>query len=630
VATNQQIAPPVKEQLTPEQRMARMNRLKNLFADVNSHLHKSAIGLMNETINPLSNMNALRAQQIYDLARTGNFAQLQYLYNEIERCDPTFLVCVTRRCSALAELDWRVVRSDERLNRNADKGLIKEQMEFLETAVARIDNFPEAMDHLALSAFRGFSILNVWHKPDGMPYHFECLDSWNICRDRKDGCWLWNPSGSSFLNPVKGSKGLTAIPPEDMVAVVRNREIDWPGMKIFLRNAVGERDWGRFLETYGLPPVIITMPEFSSKDQEDVYKAAAQSVFEGRSGIVPYGSEVNYASESRGTNPFTEFIEHQMKLFVLMATGGTLTSLAESGSGTLAGEAQMDVWRQIVRSDVRIVSNAINKQLCERLIKGQKDFKGKPTLVEFRLDTEPHLTAKEVLDLAQAASSAGFEMDADEIAQATGFTIRKKVEAGFNAAPVTVNEPPPDDTPPDGTPIVLADSDPFYGEADKPTSELPPDTGAMPPPDGTEIGEIAANAEGDDADAAGSADTQLQSVQDGAEGADGDKETPGERSAQKGDVDDVSPKAERIGEELVRSLQTDFKEVADGIGRILALPPEEQAGAAAVMLEKIDKMVPDDPAMRKVIERQMMEAFDQQVKKEPTGSAPEPNKAIPN
>jgi hypothetical protein len=193
-----------------------------------------------------------------------------------------------------------------------------------------------------------------------------------------------------------------------------------------------------------------------------------------------------------------------------------------------------------------------------------------------------------------------------------------------------VNEPPPDDTPPDGTQIVLADSDPFYGEADKPTSELPPETRAMPPPGGTEIGEIAANAEGDDADAAGSADTQLQSVQDGAEGADGDKETPGERSAQKGDVDDVSPKAERIGEELVRSLQTDFKEVADGIGRILALPPEEQAGAAAVMLEKIDKMVPDDPAMRKVIERQMMEAFDQQVKKEPTGSAPEPNKAIPN
>ena len=626
MATNQQIAPPVKAQLTPEQRMARMNRLKNLFADVNSHLHKSAIGLMNETINPLWNMNALRAQQIYDLARTGNFAQLQYLYNEIERCDPTFLVCVTRRCSALAELDWRVVRSDERLNRNADKGLIKEQMDFLETAVARIDNFPEALDHLALSAFRGFSILNVWHKPDGMPYHFECLDSWNICRDRKYGCWLWNPSGSSFLNPVKGSKGLTEIPPDDMVAVVRNREIDWPGMKIFLRSAVGERDWGRFLETYGLPPVIITMPEFSSKDQEDVYKAAAQSVFEGRSGIVPYGSEVNYASESRGTNPFTEFIEHQMKLFVLMATGGTLTSLAESGSGTLAGEAQMDVWRQIVRSDVRIVSNAINKQLCERLIKSQRDFKGKPTLVEFRLDTEPHLTAKEVLDLAQAASSAGFEMDAEEIAQATGFTIRKKVEAGFNAAPppkTGVNEPPPDDTP-----LILSDADIFKGDG-KPTSELPPDTGVLPPPDGTEIPDTA-NADADKAEVAENADTPLQGAQVGAEGAKVDKDTTVEGSAQKGDVDAVSPKAERIGEELVRSLQTDFKEVADGIGRILALPPEEQAGAAAVMLEKIDKMVPDDPAMRAVIERQMMEAFDQQVKKEPTGSAPEPNKAIPN
>lgn len=565
--------------------------LKRLGASLSAHRHKSTKGWMYETINPLWNISTKQAQMIFDLARSGNYAQLEYLYNEIETCSPVFSVCVTRRCAAVSELDWKVVRSDERKYRNADENLVKEQIECIETAIAKIDNFPEALDHLALAAFRGFSIVNVWRDTDGnTPKHLETLDQWNCCHDKRHNKWLWNPDAISFMNPTLSDSKLDEIPRDDAIIVTRKRQIDWPALKIFLRESVGERDWGRFLETYGLPPVIITMPEFTSKEEEDDYVATAADVFEGRSGVVPAGSEVNFASESRGVNPFTEFIDHQMKLFVLLATGGTLTSLSEAqGIGSGASDAQMDVWKQIVRSDVRIISNAINKQLCEPLLKAQKDFKGKPILAEFKLNTEPAMTADQILDLAGKAASAGLELDEKEISKICGFTVRKKVEGGgmgFNA-----------EAPSGGGSSMVSPGLTFQ-----------------------------ADEEIDEATTAVNAHKTASVEVLNAKGKDG----RGERKRVVGANSEPTRKAKEVGERLVESLQADFKDVADEIGKILALPESEQAEAARVLLGKIDTLVPDDPAMAEVIEEQMREAFERQLAKEPEGKEPAKNKVVPN
>lgn len=589
--------------------------LKAVVARLNGHLRKSTVGWMHDTINPLFNITSRQAQMIYDFARSGNFAQLEYLYNEVENCSPVFNVCVTRRCSALSELDWQVVQGDQRLNRNADAALVKEQIECVETAIAKIDNLPDALEHFALAAFRGFSIVSVWRGADGMPTHLECLDHWNVCRDHRNSKWLWNPGAVSFMNPTLGQCSLNEIPKEDSVAVTRKRQIDWPAMRIFLRESIGERDWGRFLETYGLPPVIITMPEFTSKEDQEAYVEAAAAVFEGRSGVIPHDSDVNFASESRGVNPFTDFIEHQMKLFVLMATGGTLTSLSEAGSGTLAGNAQMDVWRQIVRADVRIVSNAINKQLCEGIIKAHPDFKGKPVLAEFRLNPEPQMTADQILDLAGKAASAGLELDEKEISQICGFTVRRKQEGGmgFNSAP---NPTPPPPAPDGGTSL----SDPGVVTQVGPTGETVHKADIAP--------EVAENA---DAGGKAAKTASLASVAI-AEAIDPPdvptRPAPSLAAAEKADA--VTPQAKKIGERLVRSLQKDFREVADGLARVLALPEDERAGAAAELLAKLDSLVPDDPAMAEVIHDTIEKEFKEQLAKEPEGDAPAANKAIPN
>ena len=82
--------------------------------------------------------------------------------------------------------------------------------------------------------------------------------------------------------------------------------------------------------------------------------------------------------------------------------------------------------------------------------------------------------------------------------------------------------------------------------------------------------------------------------------------------------------------DLAASLQEDFKPIADRLNAILALPEAERAEAAVTLLNEVDALVPDDPAMAEVIRDQMQEAFDLQIKKQPEGDAPAANKAIPN
>ena len=599
-----------------------ITKLSRMFS---SRLRKSKLGLAQEQMNPLWNISARYAQLIYDYARSGNYAQIQYLYNEIEERDPTLNVCVTRRCSAVAELDWQVVRSDVRLNRNADQGLVNEQIACLETAMASIDNLPDAMEHLALASFRGFSMISPLHGINGEIRHFDLIDGWNVCYDPKGQEWLFNPDASSFMNPTiaaaaPGNKwGLQVIPREQLCVCTRKRQIDFPALQIYLRSAIGERDWGRFLETYGLPPVIITMPEFTSKEDEAAYMNAAEAVFEGRSGVVPHDSQVNYGSESRGTNPFTEFIEHQQKLIVLMATGGTLTSLSEAGSGTLAGNAQMDVWRQIVRADVRLISNAVNKQVCEGILKAQRDFKGKPILAEWRLDSAPKPEAKDILELASTASSAGFEMDAEELSQATGFTIKKKGEqTGFNAEIPPTNRPPtvaPGGDPDGGTVIIPDETieeehasvveNVDVGVADGETERLK-----------NRVAELEA---------------ELAKRTDAAHNAEIPPVTPSAQPEQT-DAPPAAASAEKreIGADLVQSLQADFKGVADRIAQVLALPEAERPEAARKLMSELDTLVPDDPAMAEVIAAEMQKAFEKQISSQPQGILPAANKAIPN
>lgn len=364
-----------------------------------------------ERTNPLRGLSISRATSMFDSARVWGSPRLQYAYNEIEATDPVLMTCVERRQSALAGLDYRFVASS-----SEDETLANEQRDALDRFVSGIENFSEVLEHMDLAFFRGFShVQPIW---DGTKVqHVNLLDSWNFLRN-DEGQWLWNPA----CHETTG--GLEPIGPDArLVSLVRKRAIDYPAIVIYIRHALGDRDWGRFIERYAIPPVHFEMAAGATDKDKPLYQEAGDAAHNGQNTIRPNGSHIDFAAEARGADPFTPFIEHQDKYIVLLATGGTLTSLAQADTGSLAGGAQMEVWREIVARDGVKIAEALNRSLFRRYL--ELEFPGRPMAARFELSNEAKPTADEIADLAGKLKTAGYTVDQAELEEAVGLKLVK-------------------------------------------------------------------------------------------------------------------------------------------------------------------------------------------------------------
>lgn len=364
-----------------------------------------------ERTNPLQGLSIREAQGIFDCARNGDTQRLHWLYAEVERSNPTLLTCVERRGSAVASLDWTVsARSDA-----ADPTLADEQRDAALRLLSGIENLSETVEHLDLAFFRGFAHAQPIWEADGTCRRVSLLDSWLFLR--RDGRLYFNPSCDGFSR-----NAVEVTPDAGLVSVRRRREIDNPALAVHIREAVGERDWGRFLERIALPKPAVFMAPNATKEDRDAYVAAAEQVEDGLVSVWPSGASVtDFMGASRGQDPFSAFVRHQEERIVLLSTGGTLTSLAESGSGTLAGAAQMEVWREIVARDATAIEAAIQRGVVAPFL--ARAFPGKPCAVAFSLDRAKKLTALETAQLAATLRTAGWAVDRAELEEAVGFSL---------------------------------------------------------------------------------------------------------------------------------------------------------------------------------------------------------------
>jgi phage gp29-like protein len=407
---------------------------------------KDSVASWLELQNPLKGLTVTKTVQIFDYARAGSYADLQWLYREIENADPILLTVSERRASSLLSRDWDVKSYESSKVRGFDEKLADDQKAFLKLAYAQSErgNLTDAMEHLATAFFRGYAHARPLFSADMQGIDgFDILDNWNFCRDMQTGSWYWNPSAQS----TPDIKEVKQIPAGELVSVVRTKHVDYPAMEIYIRRALGDRKYGIFLERYGIPPVIIIMPQDGDKSRETEYRDAAEMVAKGGSGALPFGSEVNYATEARGADPFNAFLARQEKLIVLMATGGTLGSLASpTGIGGGASDVQDKAFMDIIMRDCSILASSLNRTCTRSLLDAA--FPGKPHLAYFDFaDRKP--TASQVFEDAGKAKSAGYTVAQSDLEERTGYTLERDaggtpiqsellstIEPAPNAAPV--------------------------------------------------------------------------------------------------------------------------------------------------------------------------------------------------
>ena len=383
---------------------------------------KSAEALELERLNPLRGVDEWRLGQIFDDARDGVFADLAWLYNEIEGVEPALSSCCDMRESAASECGWLVKTADAKRVTGFDPSLAEEQRDAILAEFGAVDDdLAELAGHLVSAFFRGAAhALPLWNE-DGSLAGFRHLDLWNFALDKKTGLWYWNADAS------RDEKSFQPIAPGELVSLAVTRHVDHAALPIFIRAALGAKRYGVWLDRFGIPPVGIIMPPTAEKSEQAAYMDLARKFARGGSGILPNASSIVYGTEARAVCPFADFIKFQQQQIYTVGIGRVQSG--ESGGDNLGGNAAGVVetgFRRIVRRDARRIARAINDGVTRKIL--ARLFPGRPVLAQFAWDTDEKRTCREVLEDAGFAKNAGLEIDMGQLQELTGYKLSKAPE----------------------------------------------------------------------------------------------------------------------------------------------------------------------------------------------------------
>lgn len=390
-----------------------MNRA---VASVSMRLHVAAANLWRDNYNPLRGLTIQRAATLLEEGERGAYAELQWLYRSIEMQDATLGALIERRTSAIQRLDWDIkVRNDVPENK---KSIAEKQAAALRAAYEGIGNLSAALEFLALASFRGFAHLEKVRGADGMLRELAIVDQWFWVREGLYGKWQINRDGRP------GARQGEDVPLERFVIREVARPVNRVALIAFVRKGLSQKDWDAFIETYGIPAVFVIMPPDVPSGKEEEYLATADAVVSDARGALPHGSDIKTVDNgARGNNPFKDHLAYQDEQIILRGTGGKLTMLAESGSGTLGGNAHADTFEQIAQAEAMEISEVLRKQIDAEVL--TKVTPGERAWAYFELaaneETNPEAIVKDVAMLVRG----GYRVDPEWIEEKTGYVLEK-------------------------------------------------------------------------------------------------------------------------------------------------------------------------------------------------------------
>ena len=399
------------------------------------------------TQNPLSGLNPAKVRRLYELYREGKYADVQLAWDALEEYDDMLGTVLERRQSALGEMEWDVLIDARAVGEDAAlQALAEAQQDYITRRLREVENLSDAIKWLGLANFRRYSALEVIQEVRGTNYEVRSerwlpIHHWLLCRPALEGAWCYNELAETSC---------TRTEPIDMSAVILRevaRPIDLVAMFLISAKEAAIDGWDSFLEVFGNPALFFKMPAGTSDDQRDEYASIIKEISSDGAGVYPDGGEIHTVETSAANaDAFSSRAEWCDKALVRRATGGLLTVLAESGSGTLAGSAHMEAFRQIAANDAISIAECINRQYVRRRIAAE--FPGMPVLVYFTL-TQPVINdrAATVNMLCQLAGQrwratdeavseeVGMEVHTEEV-QSTNYEVRSENSAPAGQVPV--------------------------------------------------------------------------------------------------------------------------------------------------------------------------------------------------
>ena len=379
--------------------------------------------------NPLRGLSLPKLVSLLEAGERGAYADLQWFYHYMERSDAMIHAVIQRRRAALLACDWdirlcppeageaRIQKSESRIQKKTgDQILAEEQAAFLREAYDRVENFRDAVSFLFSGLFRGYAHLEKHFTPSGLVTRLEPVEQWFWVRDGLFGAWEYNQNARSgaargMMVDFENFLVFESVPLNRMLAV------------LYLRKNLSQKDWDSFLEVYGIPSIFLVGPPNTPETKEAEYHKVAQEIMSDGRGYLPYGSDVKFVNGGGNKPPFLEHIDYIDRQITLAATGGLLTMLAESGSGTLAGNAHSDTFLQIARGDAALLSGLFQEQFDTPLLR--EYFPDQPILAYFEFAPPAADEVSRVVKDAVELAKAGVRIDLGELEEKTGYKLER-------------------------------------------------------------------------------------------------------------------------------------------------------------------------------------------------------------
>ena len=95
--------------------------------------------------------------------------------------------------------------------------------------------------------------------------------------------------------------------------------------------------------------------------------------------------------------------------------------LAEPGSGTLAGSAHTEAFRQIARGDAAVLGEALQRDFDVPLL--EEAFPGRPALAYFQFAPPSEGNPSRVVEDAVRLAGAGYQVRPEEVSEKTGYRL---------------------------------------------------------------------------------------------------------------------------------------------------------------------------------------------------------------
>ncbi|WP_205575889.1 phage portal protein family protein [Akkermansia massiliensis] len=378
--------------------------------------------------NPLPFLTPQEARCLYELYRKGQYADVMLCWAALEETDDMLGTVLDRRASALAEMTDDVKVDAKAIGNNPDlQTLADEQQQCLAEYYGKIDNLRDAVRFAGSATFRGFAHLEP--VAGGGRIRMEPVDQWLMARPVKGGNWYYNESAD------RSCAKLEAIDESRLIIRECLRPVDLPSMFAICAKAHALDGWDGFIDVFGNPAIFFKYPPGTSDEKAREFdRIAEEMIGDGRGGFPDGGDIKTVETTARGGDTFKQRCEWCDKQIVRRGTGGELTVLAESGSGTLAGNAHQETFRMLAAGEGAEISESFNRQLSRRLL--DHHFPRRPHLAYWTLEyAEPEDVGKQVDNITKLAA-AGYIADEEEVSEASGYTVTYR-------APQPTQEQPP-------------------------------------------------------------------------------------------------------------------------------------------------------------------------------------------